>query len=748
MTARANMLRERVMRYLEKKLRAGLIALMGILLLTGCGRAEDLRVEQEGVPIEEEAGPPTWEQRYESRSSTVAESREAVLFQQACEGGFLAYINRKVRENIPAELKENPEFVNDGRYDVFESALFRVSENGEREKVRRYRPLAAPEKTEEVEKYFSESRPRAFRIRENEEIVVLESSFESWLTNHGYQSRNRYYVRVLKTNGVELSTAEIETEPGAGLDCENAVYLGRDRMAAPQGQEVLVFGMDGKKLFSVMAPFPIREMCSMGEGVLAVVLADGEQLWVSIIHVDNLTVTVPLKAPEDAHAFCYSGEEGKLCFLRNSEVFLYDTESGESNRLVSLLTLGVNPGSVGAFFSDADGSLNFLLHLREKTGTVKEAYLIASPESRETERLLLTLGFSHITNDLTDAIINFNRKSRTAFVEPVDFRNREESAIFSAPLDLIAVDEEEYGRLLAQGRLSDLSGRLEADRYYKKDDLFRSVLNALTDETGAVRRLPGSFRIETMAADWKAVDGNAFLNMEALRELYSRMPAGSMLYEPYYTSGRLLDDLSAVNRDSLGTGENLNAELYEKLKNFSNLQPETYSYYQYAADSSSMESRIYSGKLLTLQAHIGSLEEFKWYDAFFENGACFVGWPTEKASLSQLVFDESLAVSADCTDEQQKAAWSFLRTLLAPGFTDDSYGFPVVAKTLKERMAADTAAVFYRLDEKGKFELDKNGKKIEIARDSWYSPDGRKHFVYAMKETQQQKLLSLIEHSV
>ena len=63
-------------------------------------------------------------------------------------------------------------------------------------------------------------------------------------------------------------------------------------------------------------------------------------------------------------------------------------------------------------------------------------------------------------------------------------------------------------------------------------------------------------------------------------------------------------------------------------------------------------------------------------------------------------------------------------------------------------MAADTAAVFYRLDEKGKFELDKNGKKIEIARDSWYSPDGRKHFVYAMKENQQQKLLALIEHSV
>ncbi|MBQ9664078.1 MAG: hypothetical protein IJV40_13095 [Oscillospiraceae bacterium] len=737
------------MTLLGKKLHTAILVLMCGILLLGCGRVQEISPEPEEVQTEEEAGPPTWEQRYVSDSATVAEEKEAVLFQQSCEGGFLAYINRKVRENIPAELKEDPNFVNNGRFDVYESALFRVTKSGKRDKVRRYRPLPAPEKPEDLENYFSESRPRAFRVRENGEIVALESSYESWLTGQRYQYRDRYYVRVLKPNGVEISNCEIETEPGLGLNCEYAVYLGEDRMAVPQGQEVLVFGMDGKKLFSVSAPFPIREMCAMGDGALAVVLADGDQLWVSTIRISDLSVTVPQRAPDGAHSFCPSGEDDrKLCFLRNSEVFCYDTVSGESEKLVSLLSIGVEPTSVGAFFTGNDGSLHFLLHMSTGTETVQENYLIAAPQTKETERLLLTLGFTDISDSLAERIIAFNRVSRTAFLEAVDYRNEPEGALFSAPLDLAAVNEEGYERLQAQNRLADLRGLLEADSKYQETDLFHSVLNALTDETGAMRRLAGRFRIETMACDWKTVEGNSVQSMDALRAIYSEMPAGSILYEPYYTSGRLMEDLSRVNRQSLGSGENFNAELFTKLKNFANLQPEAYSYNSYTADPGSMEGRIYSGKLLMMQAHIGSLDELKWYDAFFESGACFAGWPMEEGSASQLRFDENLVVSAACTEEQQKAAWTFLRTLLSPEYTADGYGFPVVAETLKERMAADAAAVSYRLDEKGKFELDKNGNKIEIARDSWYSPDWRRHFVYALTETQQQKLLTLIEHSV
>ena len=203
-----------------------------------------------------------------------------------------------------------------------------------------------------------------------------------------------------------------------------------------------------------------------------------------------------------------------------------------------------------------------------------------------------------------------------------------------------------------------------------------------------------------------------------------------------------------ISRDRLGGGDAINAELYAELLNFSNLQPGSYSYNDYASDTASMEKRIYGGRLLFLQAHIATLDDLKWYDSFFENGARFVGWPAENGSRSRICFDECVGISEDCTEEQKAAAWQFIRELLSEDLMESCGGFPVIRKTLQKQMDADRRAVSYRLDEKGKFETDKNGKRIEIARDTWYSSEWRRHFVYALTGIQRQKLLTLIENSV
>ena len=241
------------MKRMRDWLLTGLAAVMCAVLLTGCSPAEKQQTELTEEQPEEEQGYETWLQRYTTHSAsiTLSDRREGVLFQQECDGGFLAYINRKVSEEIPQEYREDPDFVNDGRYDVFESALFTVTENGKRHKIRRYRTLPAPENTEQLERYFSEMRPRAFRMRPDGNIVVLESSYEAWLTTQGTQTRDRYYVRLLKENGVAVSSYEIEIQAGAGLNCSEAVLLGQDLVAVPQGMEILF-----DAIHAVMSSYP------------------------------------------------------------------------------------------------------------------------------------------------------------------------------------------------------------------------------------------------------------------------------------------------------------------------------------------------------------------------------------------------------------------------------------------------------------------------------------------------------------
>ena len=732
---------------------AWIAAAMCAVLLSGCGpavRQETEIIEEQTEAPQEEAGYETWLQRYTVRSSsiTLTDRKEAVLFQQECDSGFLAYINRRVAVEIPSGYEEETEFVNDGRYDVYGNNLFIITESGKRNMIRRYRPLPAPENTEQLERFFSEMRPRSFRMRPDGSIVVLESSYESWLTTQGTQTRDRYYVRLLKENGTAISSSEIEIQPGAGLNCSEAVLLEHDIVAVPQGQEILFIGLDGKKQFSVTAPFSIREICATRDGRLAVILQDDKLLWVSVINPGDRTAGVPQRLPEEAHGFCAGQTGDQLLYLRNSDILCFSLQNGTSEKLVSLLDVEAVPSSIGAFFAGEDGSLHFLLRGENETGASDNLYLIASPCEIPTERRLLRIGFEEISDRLMREIVAFNRQEHDFFLEAVDYRNLEAELTGDEPATLLVMNESLYERLETEERLADLSTLLREDESGGQEKIFPSVMNALSEKSGALYRIAASFRIRTMACDHNTVEGKTRQSFADLRNILNNMPAGSLLYEPYYTSERLMEDLRSVNRKELDLGDGFDAGLHAELQSFANLQPVDYTYDRFAADSASMESRIYSGRLLMMQAYIETLDDLKWYDAFFHSGACFVGWPTEEGSRSRLVFDECIGIAADSPEDMRLAAWKFVRNLLSEAYQESSPGFPVYRSVLERQMAADAAAVVYRVDEKGKFETDKNGKRIEIARDSWYSPEWRRHYVYALTQRQKEMLLTLIENCV
>ena len=741
------------MKSVRNWLAAGLAAAMCAVLLSGCGpavRQETEIIEEQTEAPQEEAGYETWLQRYtvQAASITLTGRREAVLFQQECDSGFLAYINRRVAVEIPSGYEEETEFVNDGRYDVYGNNLFIITESGKRNMIRRYRPLPAPENTEQLERFFSEMRPRAFRMRPDGSIVVLESSYESWLTTQGTQTRDRYYVRLLKENGTAISSSEIEIQPGAGLNCSEAVLLEHDIVAVPQGQEILFIGLDGKKQFSVTAPFSIREICATRDGRLAVILQDDKLLWVSVINPGDRTAGVPQRLPEEAHGFCAGQTGDQLLYLRNSDILCFSLQNGTSEKLVSLLDVEAVPSSIGAFFAGEDGSLHFLLRGENEIGASDNLYLIASPCEIPTERRLLRIGFEEISDRLMREIVAFNRQEHDFFLEAVDYRNLEAELTGDEPATLLVMNESLYERLETEERLADLSTLLREDESGGQEKIFPSVMNALSEKSGALYRIAASFRIRTMACDHNTVEGKTRLSFADLRNILNNMPAGSLLYEPYYTSERLMEDLRSVNRKELDLGDGFDAGLHAELQSFANLQSADYTYDRFAADSASMESRIYSGRLLMMQAYIETLDDLKWYDAFFHSGACFVGWPTEEGSRSRLVFDECIGIAADSPEDTRLAAWKFVRNLLSEAYQESSPGFPVYRSVLERQMAADAAAVVYRVDEKGKFETDKNGKRIEIARDSWYSPEWRRHYVYALTQRQKEMLLTLIENCV
>ena len=702
---------------------------------------------------------------YELKTSVVSEGKEALRVQQADENGFLVILNRKTGEEIPEELQEDPDFVNDGRYEIYEDELLTVQPDGKRQKLRHYRQLAAPEDTEDRKEYFSQTRIRAVRRLQDGTLASVESSFESWQNATGtprYQTSSCYYLRILKETGEEISTSLLETENnGQGPDFTQLVALDENVLAVPQGNAVLFFGTDGKRQFTVETPFPVSELCEAGANSLAVILKQGGQCWLSLVDAAARSVTVPVELPPDVHSFSRGVEENSLCCLRRSEIFTVDVQSCILRKLVSLYSLDVNPSTLGAYALIPGGKLMLLTNAWNPEPEAVETVVItatpseknpdpspdatASPDSAQT---VLTLGFRNMSDRLEELLIAFNRSQKAIRIEALDYGNLTEDQLVEDCPDLTVMDDALYRRLAGERKLADISAMLAQDPEFGGAAVPESIRISLSEEDGSLRRLAGVFRLETMACDADTVDGRTELAMEDLRELLRDMPAGSSLYEPYYTYDRLLNALTAVNRRELVADGHQNATLYARLQTFSGLQPQRYDYSSYAANTASMESRIYEGRLLLLQAHIGSLQELKWYDAFFPSEACFVGWPTETGSRSIFCFDEQLGIASHCGPEKLEAAWQFLRCLLQENYCRDSYGFPVNTALLTRLLDEDAAAVSYRVDEDGEFELDDEGEKIERPRSSWYSPEWRRHYEYSLTDAQREKLMVMMNHAV
>ncbi len=737
----------------EHRNRTGRLAAAVLLILTLAGCATFERNTEPQDAFEEEDDAATYILQYQLRRYEMSQGGQSVFFQGEDEKGFLALVSHKTGEEIPEEKLEDPDFVNDGRYAIYENDLYHFSEKGKRSLLRDYQPIPDPEEPDGVESYRSEVHPKAFRNGENGTILCVELSYERWLdprTTPQFHTRNCWYIRVLNERGAELSCSEIESaQNGDGMNCDSLVYLGDDLLAVSQGSRVLVFGTDGKERFSVSTPLPAYELCRIGAGKLAVLLKNDQKRWLSVVDMHERSAGVPKEIPDGAHSFCRGEAEDILYFIRNTELFRLHLDDWAVERVDSLLSIGVEPDSLASMFVREDGTLHFLLHEWDPVAErSRETYAIAEPVNETMEGIVLRLGFRSISGTLKKAVLQFNKNRSDIRIEAVDYNNSD--AEFQKTGELLVMDAAEYESFLSEGRLADLEPMLQSDPDYSKEQFFPSVWRGLSTPEGNLKRMAANFRVESMACDTEAVAGRTVMSLTDLREHLREMGRGGSLYEPWYTAERLLNDLVLVNRAALGQegSPDYDQSLYADLKSFSNLQPLSYDYNSYTEDPSSVEKRIAEGRLLMMQAHIASLQEFKWYDAFFENGASFPGWPTKTGSFSRILFDESLGLSVSCSEKEREAAWQFIRMLLTEEYAADCYGFPVKSALMEKWLEEDAAAISYRLDKDGKVMRDDEGNRIEQARRSWYSPEWKRHYEYAITEEQSKKLLELINRSI
>ena len=280
---------------------------------------------------------------------------------------------------------------------------------------------------------------------------------------------------------------------------------------------------------------------------------------------------------------------------------------------------------------------------------------------------------------------------------------------------------------------------MKKDRDYRISDYYESVWDALKTD-GRLLRLCGAFSIQTLACFEDLVSGWESADLSALQSIRAGMPQNGNAFAPYYTAGRLLRELLTVKLDQADSLTE--AELRQMLSLSAGLQRVYNADVFLSQASETEEKKLYDGRQLYLNASVASVEDLKWYDAYFSDRAAFPGWPVADGAGSAARVEDCLAITACCEDPE--AAWRFVRTVLDPAFEKQCYGIPLNKKASEEQIREDAENIRYRVTEEGEYELDDDGGKIEAARSVWYSPEWRAHGVYAMTREQAEKYRELI----
>jgi hypothetical protein len=404
----------------------------------------------------------------------------------------------------------------------------------------------------------------------------------------------------------------------------------------------------------------------------------------------------------------------------------------------------------------ADGTITGVLNGARRTELFR---LSKVPTASLPEKEILTLAVMHLEYDMSDFIIDFNRRNDKVRIELRDYSEYNTETDFSAGLtklnteimsgrmpDLLSLNALPFSQLAGKGLLADLYPYLDADKELAREDLFPTVLKAM-EVSGGLYRICPSFTVHSLIGAASVVGDKPGWNYEQFREALASMPDGCTPLEPYTSRDEVLTVLVDLDMNDFvdwTTGKcSFDSQEFVDLLIFANsfrpdLKWADYDWFE----NDTAPVRIAQGRQMLLRSMISDVDDVLYYDFMFGGESSYIGWPTNSGVGNMLSLDDhAYAMSASCADKE--AGWEFLRALLLDDYQETVYSLPVMRRVFDERLAK-AMEVNYQKDDNGNYVLNESGEKVPIPRVSYSTGDGASQDFYALTQEQADKLLELI----
>lgn len=629
----------------------------------------------------------------------------------------------------------------EGQYDINEVRLYFADFSGEVRKLDAYAPIVG-EVTGEGKRDFTQfAHPEATTVDSGGNLVILEQVVSSWSTapdditaeSAEYfdyaQSETESYLRVVDSNGVELSRAKIELGEddyvsGLSVNAAGQIII----PCAGSGSGILAYNAAGEMLYEIAVGGYLYDADTLANGETGALIYDNSEIAVYIVDSERGVLG------NEAHSVSQFPTEiiagaGEYDFFYATETSLYGyrLDTDESERILNWVNCDVSGSNMCGIRVSSEGAVQG--YLAEEDGGAYSFSLVSFEKTaRDTarEKAVLTLASIAPTVELCDAVVKFNRASENCRIELKNYyelvgetsyddavtKLTAELAAGNMP-DLLDLSDLPYNQLAAKGLLEDLYPYIDADKELSRVDYFENIVSAYEVGGGLYAAVAGFGVMSVMGAESVVGDTPGWSYDEYAAALDS-MPEGCAGFDWYFSRETMLQyglmiDLGAYADWARGECR-FESDEFKALLAFAAQFPSNEEIEANADEAQSVGAPelIAQGQQMLTMVSLYTFNETNT-DNPFKTEATYIGFPNLTGkSGSAISAIESYAMTSACKDKA--AAWEFLRTFFTEEYQRGGYYFPTNKSAYAARRG-EAMIIEYETDDFGHILLDENGER-------------------------------------
>lgn len=755
------------------------IVIIMIFSLTGCGDTLPTITKKsvDTTPIPEF----TYVSTCKDISTSISEYLSIMCF---TDDGFYATYSEVVGDNTPEGIIPDYE----GEYWIYENKLVFIDNNGNVKNLDSYNPIAFHENNDDQKyDYSTYSNLQSIASSSDGNLYCIEYISESWVTIDGlsqnddeywnnYMYHQTYYLRVLDSNGNELSHFELPLNEDEYIS--GSIVIDKDgNLIIVSNNSIYVFSLTGETVYSVSNNDNyIDNISSTKDGRIFITMwssADGEKEVMKEL-LPNHTLSSSIALPIGAYTFYSGNDDYPLYYSSGSSLYGFNPDDGTNDKIFSWVNLDINGNMLYSLKFNDDGTINgitidyeysndYYNSSRNNTNNTSFTFFTIEkkPYFEVTEKTEITLATEYLNYDVMDEVIKFNRSNDKYRIIVNDYSEYNTSDDYSAGLtklkteimagnvpDIIDFSSISPDQFASKGLLIDLYPLIDSDPDINRDDMFENVLKACEID-GKLYSTVSGFYINSVVAPKSLVGDSASWTFNEFKSIYDTMPEDCDIFYEYYSREDILRTCLNLDMNYLvnwSTGEvNFDSEEFRNIVKFSELFQETFDWDQYNEnyEYESVSSRIRSGKQMLCDSYISSANDIMYLSECFSGiPYSFIGMPTETGSgntFGKISTCFGISTKCECPD----AAWNFIRYFFSEEYLESSYCIPI-DKTIFDKMLNQAMTVNYQKDANGEFVLDEAGEKIPSVRYSFTNDLGELVNVYAISEEEAESLRRLV----